>query len=286
MVEEAEANPESVADRTAPAFAATRGTPASVSLRDWRGIYTYGGTVGAALTKTAFERLRKLDTCTVSNAIERFNVRPRNEGQISGKATHCIFPSLSPVLGFAVTGRMKSTMQPTAGHTYYENMNWWHYMESIPKPRIMVVEDADEHPGAGALFGEIHSVICQALDCVAYVTNGSVRDVAGVEANGFQLFAAGVAVSHKYAHISEYGKPVQIGGLTISPGDLLHGDRHGVHLIPLAIAAEIPDVVDELLREEEELKQLIRSPRFSLRRLEAKLQNHSGLKMATPLDGL
>lgn len=240
----------------------------------------------AALTKAAFDRLRRLDTCVVSNAIERFKVRLRNEGQVSGIAAHCIFPHLSPVLGFAVTGRMKSTMEPTTGQTYYENLNWWHYMESLPRPRIMVVQDTDEHPGAGALFGEIHSVICQALDCVAYVTNGSVRDLAGVEANAFQLFAGSVAVSHKYAHISEYGKPVEIGGLTISPGDLLHGDRHGVHSIPLSIAAEIPDVVDELLREEDELKLLCRSPQFSLQRLEAKLQSGSGHKMVTPLNGI
>jgi 4-hydroxy-4-methyl-2-oxoglutarate aldolase len=243
------------------------------------------GVVNAELTKAAFERLRKLDTCVVSNAIERFNVRLRNEGQVSGDAIHCVFPHLPPVLGFAVTARMKSTMEPTTGRAYYENMNWWHYMESLPKPRIMVVEDTDDYPGAGALFGEIHSVICQALDCVAYITNGSVRDLAGVEANGFQLFAGGVAVSHHYAHISEYGKPVEIGGLTISPGDLLHGDRHGVHVIPMQIAAEIPDVADELLREEEELKELCRSPRFSVRRLEAKLHNQSRHEIVTPLDG-
>lgn len=241
--------------------------------------------MAAELTKSVLERLRKLDTCVVSNAIERFNVRPRNEGQVSGSAIHCIFPHLPPVLGFAVTGRMKSTMPPTTGRVYYENVNWWHYLESLPRPRIMVVEDADDHPGAGALFGEIHSVICQALDCVAYVTNGSVRDLGGVEANRFQLFAGSVAVSHKYAHISEYGKPVRIGELTISPGDLLHGDRHGVHSIPLSIAAEIPDVAEQLLREEDELKKICRSPGFSLRRLEEKLQNQSGPEMATPLDG-
>ena len=241
--------------------------------------------MGAALTKAAFDRLRKLDTCVVSNAIERLNVRPRNEGQISGEAVRCLFPYLAPVLGFAVTGRMRSTMAPITGQAYYENLNWWHYMESMPGPRIMVVEDADEHPGAGALFGEIHALICQALDCVAYVTNGSVRDLPGVEAAGFPLFAGSVAVSHKYAHITEYGKPVQIGGLTISPGDLLHGDRHGVHSIPQSIAAEIPDVVDELLREEDELKKLCRSPSFSLRRLEAKLHHQSGHEVVTPLDG-
>jgi len=31
------------------------------------------------------------------------------------------------------------------------------------------------------------------------------------------------AVSHAYAHLEEFGEPVEIGGLMISSGDLLHG---------------------------------------------------------------
>ncbi|HTX37447.1 MAG TPA: RraA family protein [Bryobacteraceae bacterium] len=242
-------------------------------------------TAQSVLTKADFEKLRTIDTCTVSNAIERLHGRLRNEGQISGSVLHCIFPHLPPVLGYAVTGCMRASTEPVAGRTYHENMSWWHYVASIPEPRIMVVEDRDEKPGGGALVGELHAIIGQALHCVAYVTNGSVRDLPGVEAIGFQLFAGSVAVSHKYAHISEYGRPVEIDGLTIAPGDLLHGDRHGVHSIPLSIASEIPAMAAEINREEEELKKLCRSPGFSLQKLEEELQKIPGGGFETPLDG-
>jgi 4-hydroxy-4-methyl-2-oxoglutarate aldolase len=239
----------------------------------------------STLRKTDFERLRRIDTCTVSNAIERLNGRLRNEGQVSGGVLHCIFPSLAPVLGYAVTGVMHASMKPIAGRTYHENMHWWRYLDSMPKPCIMVVLDRDEKPGAGALVGELHAVIGQELGAVAYVTNGTVRDLPGVEALGFQLFASGVAVSHQYAHVAQYGRPVQIDGLTISPGDLIHGDRHGVHTIPLSIAAEIPDMAAEIIREEEELKNLCRAPGFSLRKLQDKLQQLPGDGFEIPLDG-
>ncbi len=69
-------------------------------------------------------------------------------------------------------------------------------------------------------MGEIHAAIGIALHCVGCVTNGAVRDLPAVEAMGFQLYARHTSVSHAYAHITEFGQPVEIDGLKISSGDL------------------------------------------------------------------
>jgi 4-hydroxy-4-methyl-2-oxoglutarate aldolase len=228
------------------------------------------------LSKSEFLRLQRLDSCVVSNAIERLNGRPRNEGSVLGRAVRCQFPGLGPMLGYAVTGRMRSTKAPVSGRAYHENMHWWRYLVTVPEPRVMVVEDVDERPGAGALVGGLHAVIGRALHTVGYVTNGSVRDLSEVEAVGFHLFAGSVTVSHMYAHVADYGEPVEIGGLKISPGDLIHGDRHGVHTIPLSIAADIPEMASQILSEERELVELCRSPRFSLEALDRQLQRLPG----------
>ena len=230
----------------------------------------------APLPNAVLESLLKFDTCTVSNAVERLKGRLRNEGSVSGREVHCLFPELPPILGYAVTGRMRSTSPPVTGRAYHENMHWWRYVASVPEPRVMVVEDADEHPGAGALVGELHALIGRALHCAGYVTNGAVRDLPAVRALGFQLFAGSVAVSHMYAHIAEYGTPVEIGGLKISPGDLIHGDCHGVHLIPLSIAPELPAMALGILQEESQLRELCRSSRFSLDRLERQMEKIPG----------
>lgn len=239
----------------------------------------------AQLSKSDFQKIQKLDTCIVSNAIDRLRVRLRNEGSIAGTAVHSIFPHLPPMLGYAVTGRMRSTSAPVVGRAYHENMNWWRYLASIPEPRVMVVEDADEIPGVGALVGELHAVIGQALHCVGYVTNGSVRDLDAVEALGFQLFAGSVAVSHMYAHITEFGGPIELGAVKILPGDLIHGDRQGVHIIPLPAASQIPQMAEQILAEERELKEFCRSPRFSLDALDHKLQQLPGDGFEMPVDG-
>lgn len=79
-----------------------------------------------------------------------------------------------------------------------------------------------------------------------------------------------------YAHVCDFGEPVEIGGLKINPGDLIHGDRHGVHTIPLSIVSDIPRVASEILGEEAELREFCGSPRFSLEGLDEKLQGLPG----------
>ena len=241
--------------------------------------------VSSMISELVFQKLQKVDTCTVSNAIERLKVRLRNEGSISGRAVHSIFPRMPPMLGYAVTGRMRSTSAPVRGRAYHENIHWWRYVASFPEPRVMVVQDVDERLGAGALVGELHALIGLALSCVGYVTNGSVRDLPAVETLGFQLFAGSVAVSHMYAHIAEFGEPVELGGAKISPGDLVHGDRHGVHTIPMSIASEIPDMVTRIQREEDQFRKLCLSPGFSLDELDKKLQDLPGDGFEMPVNG-
>ena len=218
------------------------------------------------------ENLADLDTCTVSNAIERLNVRLRNEGFVSGTA-HCQFPNLGPMVGYAVTGRIRTASPPMTHRCYYDRMDWWNYVASIPEPRVIVLQDVEPPPRVGAFVGEIHASIGRALNCLGCVTNGAVRDLPAVEALGFKLFAGCVAVSHSYAHIIEFGEPVEIGGLKIHSGDLIHGDRHGVLTVPLEVAAAIPREAAKILQEEADLLRFCASPQFSLEGLAERMNS-------------
>lgn len=228
------------------------------------------------LSAEILEKLRSLDSCTISNAIERLDVRPRNEGFISGALT-CRFPQLGPMVGYAATGRIRTASPPTSRRCYYDRMDWWSYVATVPEPRILVLEDTDHKAGVGAFVGEIHAEIGRALHCVGCVTNGAVRDLPAVEAMGFHLFAGGVSVSHSYAHIIEFGEPVEIGSLKISSGDLLHGDRHGVLQVPLSTADKLPETAAQLMADETALIEYCQSPEFSLEELTVRIQKMSNM---------
>lgn len=224
------------------------------------------------------QALSRFDSCTLSNAIEQFNVRLRNEGFIGGDATSCMFPELPPVVGYAAIGRIRSSSPPVDGHCYYDHIEWWKYLDTVPAPRIVVLQDSDDPPGRGALFGSLHARICMAMHCVAYITNGVVRDLPAIERLGFQLFAAGPAVSHAYAHVVEFGRPVEIGGLQIHSGDLLHADRHGVLSVPRDLAEQLPAASAELLRNEQEFIHMCIDGNFSIDRLGRTIREHAEAK--------
>jgi len=225
----------------------------------------------ASLSEELLQLLRTVDTCTVSNAIETLNVRMRNEGYIQ-KPLSCLIPSLPPVAGYAVTGRIRTGAPPISNICYYQNSDWWEYLAKFPSPKIMVLADADPRPGVGAFVGEIHAEICQALGCVAYVSNGAIRDLPALERKGFQCFSGGVCLSHAYGHIVDFGEPVDIGSLRISPGDILQGDRHGVQSVPPGIETPLREAVEAIRCREAELIELCRSANFSVDKLTAMLR--------------
>jgi regulator of RNase E activity RraA len=194
------------------------------------------------------DALRRLDTCTVSNAIETFELRLRNTG-FADSRVRCMFEP------------------PIAGRIYYDRTDWWNSILQVPAPRIVVLEDVDKPPGLGAFIGDMHAAILRALGCVGYVTDGAVRQLPRIKDIGLQLFAGNVAVSHAYAHIFEYGSQVKVGGLEVHPGDLLHGDRHGILTVPKEIAAEIPAAAASLLQAERKVIEFCRSPEFSVDKL-------------------
>lgn len=223
------------------------------------------------LTPAQLEQLRRLSSSVVASAIETFGVRLPNVGFTTSKV-ECIFPDFWPVVGYAATARIRTVNPPMEGRSYYFRTEWWDKILQVPAPRIVVIEDLDNPPGLGAFVGEVHANILRALGSVALVTNGSVRDINEVKAINFQLFAGNVSVSHAYAHVFDFGGTVKVGGLEIMPGDLIHGDRHGVVLIPSEIADQVPDAATNILKRRQYFIGLCRSGDFSLESLRGAME--------------
>jgi 4-hydroxy-4-methyl-2-oxoglutarate aldolase len=224
--------------------------------------------MNAILTPEQLEALRRLDACTLANAIETFDVRLRNEGFTDG-ALRCLFPRLPPIVGYAATIKIRGSAPPTAAGLYAQRTDWWDYVQSLPKPHIIVAQDISSHPGLGALLGQVHFNIERALGCVGIVTNGAVRSLPTAEALGFQIFAGNVSVSHAYTHIVEFGTPVEVDGLKVHSGELLHGDQHGVQSIPISFAAQLPAVATRIAASKQAIITLCQSPEFTLEKLRA-----------------
>ena len=203
----------------------------------------YPGVTGEVL-----KQLAQFDTPTIANAVELWNLRPRNLGYLNDSIVAC-FPKLPPMVGYALTTTFRS-MSPSRGGDVYSGIT--QQLESFgdfPGPPVIVFQDLDI-PCASATFGEVMCSTYKAFGSAGLITSGTGRDLDQVEALRFPAFTNGAICAHGYCHMLSVNVPVMVGGLMIYPGDLLHGDRNGVSTIPVEIATEVPQVCREVAEAE------------------------------------
>ena len=216
----------------------------------------------AKLDPTYIEALRAFDSPTIANAIETFAIRPRLQGFV-GYDIRCIFPDLPPSVGYAVTCTVDSTTEGRQGIGFKP---LYELLEEAPKPAVVVMEDVGQDRAHSCHAGEIMATTMRRLGAIAILTNGGLRDVHQIHAlGGFQLFCAGLVVSHGNPVCVSVGDPVTISGLRIEMGDLLHGDYNGVVQIPAPVAGQVVRAAQEILATEAETLRRIKSPEFSMR---------------------
>ncbi|MPZ19975.1 MAG: hypothetical protein GEV06_18975 [Luteitalea sp.] len=217
------------------------------------------------LTREQIEALRALDSPTVANAIERFEIRPRCEGY-AGYDLRCAFPRQGSMVGYAVTCTADST---TEGRERPRGLlPLWEALEAAPKPAVLVIKDVGQDSRRSCHMGEVMATIAKALGAVGCVSDGGLRDVLEVEALGeFQYFCPGFVVSHGNPVICDVGLPVTLSGLAVQPGDLLHGDVNGVVAVPSAVAARVADEAMRVRDQERVILDLARQPGFSVAKL-------------------
>ncbi len=215
------------------------------------------------LTAEQLEELRAIDSPTIANAIEKFEVRDPTEGYASMKL-RCLFPDLPPVVGYAVTCTVDSTRPGKGDPTHYPKL--LRAIDAASKPAVVVMKDIGPSPQRSCHAGDVIASILQRLGVAAVVTDGGVRDLVGVRrrAPGFQMFAPGEVVSHGTPSLVEVGMTVSIYGLRVRPGDILHGDANGLVTIPRAIAGAVAAAAREVWQKESEIIDSLKDPDFTL----------------------
>jgi len=241
--------------------------------------------VQTPLSPDQIKQLQAFSTCVISDAIETFGVRLRNEG-FATAGFRCLFKSFPPLVGYAATCKVRSADPPIVGSRYVERTDWWKHITSLPSPRVVVMQDIDREPGTGAFLGVVHVNILKALGCVGAVTNGAARELHGIEASDFQVFAGRLAISRAYVHVVEFGGLVEVGGLKIRPSDLLHGDRHGIINVPQDLATQLPAVASRIMEKKQQVVELSKKPGATLEELGQAIQDLLDFKTDHPSEGV
>ncbi len=118
-------------------------------------------------------------------------------------------------------------------------------IEAMPEGAVAVV-DAMGVTDAG-IFGDILCARMAKRGVAALVTDGVVRDLAGVLGTGLPIWCQGEAAPPSVAGLTfvDWGRPIGCGGVAVMPDDVIVADRDGAVLIPAAlldaVLAEAPE---------------------------------------------
>jgi len=222
------------------------------------------------LTDELRQALQSLDTPTVCNALEALAPERRGYGFTTEPLVWCSRPGLKPIVAVARTATIRSAHpSDLTGAAARELSNgYYSYIEAGPRPSVVVIQDLDERRGYGAFWGEVNSAIHLGLGCEGLITDGSVRDLPDI-APGFQMLAGRVVPSHAHVHIVDFGRPVDVAGMRVRDGDLIHADQHGAVVIPHAVAGRILETARLMQARERVILDAARAPGFSFEKLQA-----------------
>ena len=220
------------------------------------------------LSASEIEALRRVDTATVSNALDLFEIGDPSAAYgyaFSSLELRCLTPDLPPMVGYAVTCTGDSTSprnatRPTQRRALYEAIR------DSAQPVVVVVQNVGPERLMSNQFGDVMATTFQRLGAVGAITDGGIRDLDGIRerARGFHVFAPGAVASGGIFSIIEVGITVSVCGMTVAPGDLLHGDSNGVVAIPSDVAGRVAKTSREILEYEQRQIEFITGSEFSL----------------------
>lgn len=214
------------------------------------------------------EYLRTVDTPTLSNAIEDLKIRPRQEG-FAPETVRCLFPALGRMCGYAVTAQVETVTRMTdTDRGIFVDL--FEAIHAAGKPAVVVMQEIGAQAEFAAHCGEVMATVFQRVGAIGVVSDAAVRDIPEVRALGMHYFARGAVASHAWFHIVRVNVPVQVNGMPVSPGDLLHGDENGLITVPPCEPAALRAAVDGVRAREKKLMDWVRGPQFRIEDLRRK----------------
>lgn len=204
-----------------------------------------------------YTRLADWDTPALSNAMRR-ELGADGQAHTDG--------SLRQVAGGRFVGTaVTATMRAAApGEDSVPVAELHRAVVAIGGPAVVVVQDLDEIPGAGAFLGEVNGTLLDVLGIAGFITNGRVRDEPDLQRMSFAVHASGLCVARAHMRLTAVGVAVRVGGLAVRPGDLLHGDQHGVLRIPHESVDRLPALAEAVREDEQSVVTWARSDDFSV----------------------
>ena len=200
----------------------------------------------ASLDLTTRQTLLGISTATLTTVLLKHGLR-----NVWLRGTRPLAPGLPRIAGRAFTLRFVPAREDLATPASWGSpISTRAAIEAMPEGCIAVV-GAQGCTDAG-IFGDILCARMQKRGVAALVSDGVVRDVAGVLGTGLPVWCQGTAAPPSVAGLTFVGwqEPIDCGGVAVFPNDVIVVDQDGAVLIPAALLDEITAAAFEQERQE------------------------------------
>lgn len=193
------------------------------------------------MTDDLLERLRSLGVAAVADALDRLGARDQ-----------VMHHGIRPLIGservagraFTITAQ-RSDALPDDPYAHEIAA-----VDAIPTGAVVVI--ATEGTCEAAVWGELLGTVAVRRGAVAAVSDGAVRDVAGLRRLALPTYAAAVSARDSYGRllVTGYGAPVVCGGVRVASDDLILADEDGIVVVPSERAEEAVTAAESKLAAE------------------------------------
>ena len=209
--------------------------------------------------KEMIERLKKIDTPTVTNIVATYQDSLQLYDAWFGEwytdtSVKCMYAEYDSTVGYA------ATVVYALKTARIKGIDRWalpEHLDASKKPIVLIAKQ-DFPPklkNRVGLFGGNMTTLFKTQGVVGVISDGPMRDLEEIrEVGGVQYLVTGLTPGHGDFVVREVGVPVSVAGMTVMPGDMIHMDVHGACKFPLKCMAEVLRRCDELLKKEKTVR--------------------------------
>jgi 4-hydroxy-4-methyl-2-oxoglutarate aldolase len=208
--------------------------------------------------KEKIEKLKQFDTPSITNVVATY---PNNKESCLGlynpwdinwyadQTLKCMYPELGRVAGYVVTC-VYGLPDPN-----YNRLGLSDVIKAIaasPKPVILAVKQnfPDNIKGKIGLMGGNMMTAFKAAGCVGVLSDGPSRDIDEIRPMGIQYMLTGATAGHGAFSVHAINVPVNICGMDVTPGEIVHMDENGACKFPSEYIDEVIDRASALQKVE------------------------------------
>lgn len=200
------------------------------------------------------ERAAKLDNATISDALDKFGLNG---------ACYKIAPRDG---SFRMAGRAYTLLYEVCGNPPGTVGD---YIDDIEPGTVLVLDNAGRE--SGTVWGDILTEVAHRRGVAGTVIDGLCRDVALCRQLGYPVYSKDhwMRTGKDRVQLDQVQVPVSIGGVRVSPGDIVRGDADGICVIQKEFEDQVLDWAEQVTLVEDRIREAARG---GMRLVEARKQ--------------